>query len=191
MTRETNGEVLTEATFRGSTCYIIERDYWHLTHPNGFLFNNAFVGKGFCWSVSAMNLMPEMQNAATLYGLNARFADKEADWDRVREAEFPALPTRINALFLFDDEELARRAAANPDWFGNEERLLVKARLVDGSRVFRADAGWLDNAAPGQFAERASRYWSGEMTSSPMPEIIVCGLVYFPDWPEPPFGSTT
>lgn len=188
MTEEATGQVLTEATFQGRKCYIIEQDYWHLTHLKGRLLHNAYIGKGFCWSISGANLMPGMENAVTDYGLNARFSDKEADWELVREHEFPFLPTRLNALFLFDDEEVASRAANDPHWFGDEKRELVRVRIIDGAREFRADARWLDSAGPGQCDERARRYWSGEMTNEPMPEIIICGLVYFPDWQQPPFG---
>ncbi len=181
MTEDT-GDVLIEATFQGKTCFIIDKDYWHLTHLKSLLVNNVRVGHGFSWSVSAMNLADNLGSAVTPYGLNARFSDKEADWERIRKTEFSSLPTRVNALFLFDSKELAQKATADPHWFGNENRHLVRAQLVDGCRVFRADTKWLDGATPDNLADRAKKYWSGEMTTDAMPEIIVCGLAFFPDW---------
>jgi hypothetical protein len=31
-------------------------------------------------------------------------------------------------------------------------------------------------------------YWAGEMSADPIPEIIVHGTIFFPDWQRPPFG---
>ena len=33
------------------------------------------------------------------------------------------------------------------------------------------------------------KYWAGELTDDPMPEAILHGVAYFPDWENPPFGS--
>jgi hypothetical protein len=180
MTTEQESDLLTEAEYQGRKCFIINRDYWHLTHDGGVLPHNVFISEGFSLSISAVNLLENMAEAVTLYGAGARFADKEKAWEEIRKAEFPALPTRINALFLFETKELAQRATA--DWFGNDNRPLVRAQLVDGSPIFRADAKWLDGATSNNVKDRARKYWLGEMTPDPMPEIIVCGLVYFPDW---------
>jgi Protein of unknown function (DUF2971) len=177
---EQESDVLIEAEYQGRRCFIINRDYWHLTHGGGMLPHNVLLAKGFSFSISAVNVMENMEGAVTQYGAGALFADKERAWERIRKAEFPNLPTRINALFLFESKELAQQATA--EWFGNDNRLLVRAQLVDGSRTFRADAKWLNGATADNAEDRARRYWSGEMSPDPFPEIIVCGLVYFPDW---------
>jgi len=179
---EQQGDVLIEAEYQGRKCFIINRDYWHLTHDSGMLPHNVFLSKGFSFSISAVNLMDNLQGAVTPYGSGALFADKEQAWEAIRKAEFPDLPTRINALFLFESREVAQRATA--EWFDKENRVLVRAQLANGSRTFRADARWLDGATTDNAEHRARRYWSGEMTPDPVPEIIVCGLVYFPDWEE-------
>jgi hypothetical protein len=40
-------------------------------------------------------------------------------------------------------------------------------------------------------AQWFGRYWRGEMTDNPMPEIFVDGGLYFPGWKSPPFGLFT
>ena len=66
--------------------------------------------------------------------------------------------------------------------------MLLKVRVDRNAKILRADAGWLD-AQESQWTSNATRYWKGEMTADPHPEIIVEGAVYFPDWQDPPFGK--
>jgi hypothetical protein len=53
--------------------------------------------------------------------------------------------------------------------------------------MHKADSLWL-NARAEQFEENAEKYWEGEMTESPFPEVIVNGALYFPDWESFPTG---
>jgi hypothetical protein len=111
--------------------------------------------------------------------------EKVNAWERVRQVVDKNLPTRQHALFLFDDEEMAVRAGQT--WFPGEARLLVEARVGNSCRIHRADSCWL-NCEPPQWDLNAERYWRGEMTPEPFPEIVVDGPVYFPGWEKPPFG---
>jgi hypothetical protein len=171
-------------TFRGP-CGVYNRPYWHLVSPNGFFYHNVRLARGELVSVSAIAADPYLEKAQTPYSM-ARLADvKEAVFENVREAQFPDRPQRLKALFVFDDLSLAERALK--EWFPNEQRLLHECRIVCGSNIHKADALWL-NASAEQFEENAAKYWQGEMTASPFPEVIVSGALYFPDWESFPGG---
>jgi hypothetical protein len=176
---------MTTITARGQVYELHDEHFWHLTPARGSnLLNNAFVGGGICCSISAVRRMPGLGNAMTIYGAFGN-VEKENAWERVRVIVDEGLPTRQHALFLFDDKNMADRARQT--WFPNEDRLLVEARLVRGAITHRADSRWL-NCQPPQWAENAEHYWHGDMTPDPLPEIVVCGAVYFPGWKNPPFG---
>jgi len=182
--------------------------YWHLTPARGsFLLNNAHVGDGICWSVTAFRRKPALGQAIESLGLSlselltfrrcrtrrrlarlhallhaitqVRIVCQENAWERTRQLVDKNFPSRQHALFLFDDEGMADRARQT--WFPNENRLLVETRIVVGARVHRADSLWL-NCHPLQWGKNAERYWRGEMTADPLPEILVDGAVYFPGW---------
>jgi len=142
------------------------------------LINNARVGQGICYSMSVINR--DAPDAVSLQSLKGRTDAKEIAWEAARASGAPSLPTRNGAFFLFDDEDLAVDRSAR--WFQGQQRLLVRARIVVGSTVFRGDAEWLHVDEPEQWPDRARRYWSGEMTETPSPEVLVHGALYFPDW---------
>ncbi|WP_158812559.1 hypothetical protein [Methylocapsa sp. S129] len=119
------------------------------------------------------------------YGFDAAATEKEQVWEAVRIAVCAQAPTRLHAMFLVDDEEIASRAMKT--WFAGQERHLLKARIDRRAKTHRADAKWLDYGR-GEWEQSASRYWRDEMTADPMPEIIIEGFVYFPEWNNPPFG---
>jgi hypothetical protein len=171
-------------TAHGRNYELRTEPYWHLTPARGStLLNNAYVGQGICWSTTAFRREPGMEQAITLYGAFGN-VEKEDAWERVRQIVDKNLPSRQHAFFLFDDEAMADHARRT--WFPNEDRLLLEARTVTGTRLHRAESRWLD-CQPPQWEENAERYWRGEMTREPLPEIIVDGAVYFPGWKAPPF----
>jgi hypothetical protein len=172
---------------REQTYGVLPQPFWHVPLRRGSaLLHNAHNGEGILYSYSAIRRAGiGLDDLGTFYGLFNKHQDKEAVWERVRVQEFNSRPTRQHALFLFDDESLAKEACTK--WFANEDRVVVEARLVIGSNVHRADAKWLD-AQQEKWMESAANYWRGDMTSSPYPEIIVEGAVYFPGWKEQPFG---
>ena len=170
-------------TFR--PCLVHDRPYWHVVSPHGFFHHNVRCGRGELVSVSAIAADPNLKNAQTPYS-SARLADpKDAVFEKVREANFPERPPRLKALFVFDDVAIAERALE--EWFPNEQKLVHECRIVCGSNIHKADALWL-NARVAQFEEHAARYWQGEMTESPFPEVIVNGALYFPGWESFPAG---
>lgn len=165
---------------RGQIHILLPDVYWHLTCPGNFLLHNARLGQGLTQSVSAVADFPGLQNAVSPYGIGARSNPKEQEWERVRLTVDNALPTRLNGFFVFETEGLAQRAQA--EWFGEENRTIVRVRAVEGASLHRADARLLDSSDSSQWDDRATMYWRGDMTDDPRPEIIVKGPIYFPDW---------
>lgn len=154
---------------------------WHLMDDMGR--HNAYLGCGVVRSIGAGledGTLPE--GVTTPYNIANRNQETEALWEQVRKREFGGLPSRSNALFLFEREEDVQEARRL--WFPNEQRPCVRVRIIEGASLHRADAKWLD--APSE--EAARRYWSGDTANNPLLEIVVQGCVYFPDWNAgPPF----
>lgn len=170
------------------TCWgpreIDERSYWHLVPASGLaadlFYNNVCVGKGALLSVSAgIEAEPEIENAQTSYSLSRRSDEKERIFEEVRLQRFPTCPSRLKTLYVFDSLALAERALV--EWFRTEGKVIHECRILVGSVIHRADTVWL-NSQPSQWRECANRYWSGEMSPSPFPEVLVHGALYFPKW---------
>ena len=173
----------TIVTFRGIE-EIDETTYWHLVPASGtnaqMFFNNAIVGKGLVHSVSFMvELDPNLANAQTPYSIGTSEAEKERFFEDVRLARFPNLPSRLKAFYLFPSAEVANRAQR--EWFASELKVTVRAWIAQGSKVHEADAQLLRGSRE-SWPRNAERYWSGEKTNDPVPELLVHGSLYFPDW---------
>lgn len=170
-------------TFRGIE-EIDETTYWHLVPASGInawmFFNNAIVGKGLIHSVSFMiELDPNLVNAQTPYSIGTSEAEKERVFENVRLTRFPDLPSRLKAFYLFPSAEVADRAQR--EWFASEPKIAVRGWIAQGAKVHEADAqllrGFKEN-----WVRNAEHYWSGEKTDDPIPELLVHGSLYFPDW---------
>jgi hypothetical protein len=173
----------TIVTFRGIE-EIDETTYWHLMPVSGataqMFFNNAIVGKGLVHSVSFMvELDPNLENAQTPYSIGTSEAKKEGVFEHVRVAHFPHLPSRLKALYVFPSTEAADRAQR--EWYASDPKVAIRAWIAQGSNVHEADAQLL-RGSPESWPGNAERYWAGETTDDPFPELIVHGSLYFPDW---------
>lgn len=165
----------------------IDGMYWHLATQDSLLLHNVPLGNGIAPTISFMVNQGGLKGAVTPYAAARGDSPKEELWEEVRKRVAPTSPTRIGAMFLIDSE--ASAAEINERWFRGENRHLLRARVVGGiSKVAKVDANWLDGLEP-TWRERAAKYWSGAISETPRPEIIVEGVVYFPDWEQPPFGS--
>jgi len=165
---------------------ISDKEYWHLVSSSGvnadMFKNNVRCGKGCVPSVSAIiTNEPHLENAQTPYSLSRREDLKEQLFEEVRQKYFIHLPSRIKTLYVFDEYSLAEKAQA--EWFKNEPKEIHECRIINGSKYFRADTTWL-NCSQDQWQEFASRYWNGEMSGNPFPEVLVDGVLYFPNWLE-------
>ena len=164
-------------------CDLLPDNYYHLTNPiNGFLWN-TYLGKGITHSISEIARQEGMEGASTIYSFANSESKKEEFWEQVRKEKFPNLPTRIKALFLFDNRDIADTFKTR--WFSNEKRLMVELRIIKSSSLHKVDMRWLDRFEH-QWEFAARQYWKGIMTDNPLPEIILNGQIYFPNWQEYP-----
>lgn len=176
-----------ESVYCHGKCYHLRLgDYYHLTKPKDILLWNARIGQGVVHTISAIADTKGLQYAATPYYILNAQPKKENKWEEVRRTEFPDKPTRLKALFLFDDLDAAR--TARNIWFPNEGRHILKTRVVSYAALHRADAAWLETCEHAWISSARS-YWSGRMTGAPRAEVIVYGSVYFPGWREALFDQ--
>ena len=170
------------------TCWgdrpIDDKKYWHLV-PVGstsadIFKNNVCVGKGALLSVSAgIESEPAIHSAQTPYSLTNINNPKEKTFEEIRQQKYPMLPSRIKSLYIFDDYNLVERAMN--EWFSNESKAIHECRLLVGSISHKADTSWL-KCMEHQWEEYANYYWSGAASNSPFHEVLVHGVIYFPDW---------
>lgn len=174
---------------RGRVFELLPETYWHLAHHiAGFLLHNVTLNEGICWSISEVRRMPNLENALSPYSLKIMDDRKEKLWEKARIEVDQKIPSRNGVFFVFESDELALRVMET--WFPKEEKHLLRVRILKGSNFFKADAKWLD-CIEDKWEENAKNYWTGKQTSNPLPEILVDGGLYFPDWKRPPFGIGT
>jgi hypothetical protein len=128
---------------------------------------------------------PGLSEAVSHYSFAKLGDPKEAVWEGVRRQSFAHLPSRLKSFYCFENIDLADRAAK--EWFGNESRTPLELRITTAAVMHRCDAKLLETTAD-DWPGSADRYWKGEMTNQPFPEIIVDGPVYFPGWEQFPIG---
>jgi hypothetical protein len=168
-------------TYLGPTP-IDEAPYWHVVGrggPAAFMFhNNLRVAQGCLQSVSAA-VANGLHGAVTPYCAAHRDREKEQLFEPVRAESYAVLPTRLGAMFVFDDR--AHAARAQQTWFAEASTHIFECRLFTNAVRHKADSVLLNAQAP-DWNGNPHRYWQGQMTAQPLPEIIVFGGVYFPDW---------
>ena len=177
---------LESIVWQGVECKLLPGMFYHLTHRDSVLFWNVFLRKGFLTSESVTAQTDGLQDVTTLYASTRQDDPKDQIWEGIRESEHPHKPSRMKTLFLFDDRDTGLHAKES--WFPGEERHLLTIRVLWGSQIHKGDSKWLDSYEH-EWEAKARKYWAGEMTDETMPEVILHGAVYFPDWEEPPFGS--
>lgn len=166
------------------TCWgsraIDDTPYWHLVGASWLFYNNVRVGKGALLSVSAgIEAEPHIRNAHTPYSL-ARLTDgKEALFEDIRRTRYPHCPSRLKTLYVFDDYSLVQRALN--EWFSNQNMTVHECRLLVGSVIHKTDTNWL-NTWPDEWPVSAQKYWEGQLSNNPFPEVLVHGALYFPGW---------
>ena len=157
--------------------------FWHCVSPGDFLFfHNLRVGQGLLHSASVISRSSGLHEVGSPYSIAVEHLhqsrDKESTWEEVRTRHFPGRPSRLKVFYVFDRECTA--SEANTKWW-NGSKLIVPCHPMSGSNIHRADTVWLD-CQPAQYEVNANRYWRGEMSSAPLPEVIVDGSLYFPQW---------
>ena len=118
---------------------------------------------------------PKLGNIALEFLRNSVNLSRELLTELVRERDFPAAPSRMKCLWVFDDETQADhwRMRLHP---GNSGRLV---ELAVTGRLHRCDAGWLlsDTGDPiSKSLNEAARYWGGDpCPTDPQPELLFVG----------------
>ncbi|MDE3021721.1 MAG: hypothetical protein KGI54_07650 [Pseudomonadota bacterium] len=178
------------------TCWgrrkIHEKPYWHLvsTQPSAGLtfYQNIRVYKGVMPTISALiKAEPHLENAQTHYSYAKINDEKEKLFEKVRQDKYPALPSRLKTIYLFDDYALVERALK--DWFENDPRNVHECRILVGSNTHKADTEWL-NCHQNEWEQCSHKYWNGIMSPNAFPEVIVDGVIYFPNYTSFPCPSS-
>lgn len=172
-------------TARGQQWPLLPGTYWHLAARDSLLLHNVPLSQGVSLSMSMLRQQEGMQDAVTPYLVAHGQSAKELIWEQARRPAGDTLPSRLGAMFVVESRAIAEMLASL--WFAGEDRHLLAVRVVAGSAVARLDARWLDGEGR-DWPHRAASYWRGELTDNPLPEVLVHGVVYFPDWQSPPFG---
>jgi hypothetical protein len=159
--------------------------FWHLMPAGGVIRNNARIGKGVVYSINAIARETGLSGFTTERSHGKANDPKEVLWEVVRERSYGQLPSRFKSLYCFESNELASRAAL--EWFPEQHRLLLEMRIAETAAFHRCDAQLLETPQS-EWEDSAERYWRGEMSDKPFPEIIVDGPVYFTNWAQFPLG---
>jgi hypothetical protein len=144
------------------------------------LLHNAVMGQGV---VPSMDVLLSGTSQDTPRTGTAREA--ELTLERVRAAEFAALPSRMRCHFLSYCEQVARRR--QDTMFRSPPRRLVRCQLLGAGRAHFADVD-LYERLQGQPADEALalRYWEGFTPSTVEEferlEVLTSTALYFPDW---------
>lgn len=103
---------------------------------------------------------------------------REYLWERIRELEFPALPSRMRAAFAFEDGGFADQFVQNP----TIPTYTYLVRIPDPkAAVHRADMTWLDPDLINQYrtfqgVEQCARhYWAGDDRAGTAWEWLIAG----------------
>jgi hypothetical protein len=103
---------------------------------------------------------------------------KEHIFENIRLQYFSNLPTRSKCIFLMSQKHLNDQT-----WsiMGTPDRALLVAHPIGDHSTHEADSVWLDcNSKPiSIISEMAKKYWFGEMSKNPKPEVLYLGKLKF------------
>jgi hypothetical protein len=159
---------------------MIGQTFFHAFNPTDPMFrHNLYVGRGRLSSASAVrDADPALAGIMSPYQALTQHREKEECFEQVRLREFPELPTRLGCIFLFLTREGADRG--NAEWW-NGVNVILEARIVSAVSVGTFDARQLE-ALSDQWEAAARRYWAGEFTADPRPEVVLCGTIQLAGW---------
>lgn len=164
-------------------------EYFHSIPINQFgamMLNNVRLRSGFLLTGEIQQALPKGSVISPYTSFNSE-QEKEKTWEDIRQKNFPNLPSRSNALFLFDDMSDLNKASEL--WWKDSLRKTLNAIVLPESKTHKADSKWL-NCTEDTYSENASHYWQSEATSDPIFETVVQGIVYFPEWNDFPLLGT-
>ena len=129
----------------------------------------TYFWRGALWLAPGEVVPPGNWGRVVLgYGMRHNLFYREYVYERIRAAEFAAMPSRMRSAFAFCDEAVAG-AFNQPN-----APLLYRVQLVPGANAAKVDMQWLD-VVPHTFDEAddcARHYWGGNETPQPQWEVL-------------------
>lgn len=156
--------------------------YFLAADPNDVMFiNNLKFCKGIFPSPSFLRATDNnLKGAVSPYEIMHTDKEKEATFEKVRAEHYPFRPSRMGAIYLFQDYQAA--IEANDKWWSNN-RNIYKTKIKQGSIVLVADSEWL-NCTSQDYENNAHNYFQEKMTANPIIEVVVMGVVEVSPEPE-------
>ncbi len=131
---------------KGRVHELWKKRFWLVSTPTaGFLFHNTALNEGLLASASQFNYVRGLGRAASPYALRPASNEQEDAWESVRLARARLLPSRADAIFLYDDLQVVRYLLEN--WCRGDTRHVIEVRVVKGARLHKADMRWLELGA--------------------------------------------
>lgn len=149
--------------------------YYLAADPNCLIFShNLKACKGIFPSASFMRTVDEnLKSMVSPYEVTHTDKEKESVFERVRAIHYPHSPSRMGAIYLFQDYKTA--LLANEKWWNNGRRF-YETKILNGSTFMIADSEWL-NCSIDAYEANAHNYFQGKATANPMAEVVVTGVV--------------
>lgn len=149
--------------------------YYLAADPSDLMFtNNLKVCKGVFPSPSFIREVDDnLKGMVSMYEIMHADKEKEKAFEKVRVEHYPHRPSRMGAIYLFQDYKTA--LVANEKWWGNK-RNLYETRIRNGSIVMVADSEWL-NCTSEDYEGNAHNYFQEKTTDNPLIEVVVMGVV--------------
>jgi hypothetical protein len=156
--------------------------YYLAADPSNLMFiNNLKVCKGVFHSPSFLRAIDEnLKNAVSMYEAVHTDRKKEAVFEKVRAEHYSYCPSRMGAIYLFQDIDTALKA--NEKWWSNK-RHIYSTRIREGSIVLIADSQWL-NCTELDYENNAHMYFQESKTDNPLIELVIMGTIEVSPEPE-------
>jgi len=158
----------------------LNQAFYHAIDPADELFShNVKISNGRIMAVSFLKAEnPTLSGALSPYHAFTRERPKEKVFEHIRLEEFQNCPSRLGAIFLFDDLHLANKA--NATWW-HRKRVILPANVIEARSIGCYDSKHL-NACAHEWDDAARKYWSGVLTENPAPEVLLNGIVQLYGW---------
>lgn len=145
--------------------------YFIAGNPEELLFSTA-LKTGKLVSPAFTNLLVPNAGSVSLYQVLHADREKEATFEKIREKHYPNSPTRLGALYLFQDVDSAHKA--NEVWWQGKRHIYGVDIVLSHSQLL-ADSNWL-NCKQENWGDNAHSYFKGLHTETPLLEVLLVGV---------------
>lgn len=159
---------------------LLKKTFYHVIDPADEIFcHNIKLCNGWIASASFLRAEdPSLGGVVSRYQALTTEQPKERVFERIRKENFQDCPSRLGAIFLFENLDLAEEA--NMIWW-HGKRAVLSAKIIEARCIGRYDLKHLD-ASPQEWEDAAYKYWSGILTLKPVPEVLVNGIIQLYKW---------